>query len=287
MLGLYRIAIYLTLMSTEAPIIIKESNLSLAWAGAFLAVARPARRGLNPLVITVGDFASPLPSENAGLRLALDKRLIALDKNPTDVSAMTIFPYKMWIRLGQPNCAEFSARCIQRLLPRLKKLDRRNQNGTYFERMMAYTGVRRDGARTVNQLQFIIDLLARDRRPRESALQIACFDPAKDHTGQPVRGFPCLQQVSVSYDNDDNLAISAFYPTQYIFDRAYGNYLGLCHLGHFLANETGLKFSRLTCFIGKPELGDVNKCELISLTQMASSLLGSLPAPALQLGADK
>lgn len=118
---------------------------------------------------------------------------------------------------------------------------------------------RRDGVRVVNQLQFVIDLLKRDRRPRESALQITCFDPAKDHTGQPVRGFPCLQQVSIAYDDDGRLAVNAFYPMQYIFDRAYGNYLGLCHLGEFLAHETQLRFSRLTCFIGKPELGEPNE----------------------------
>jgi hypothetical protein len=265
-------------MSTEMPIIIERSNLSLAWAEAFLNVAAPGRAGLRPLVITIGGFLAPLPPENEDLRNALDRRLVDLDKNPSDISAMTIFPYKAWVRRRQPPCSEFSSICINRMLPRLKKRDRRNQNGTYFERMMAYTGLRRGAAHTVNQLQFIIDLLKKDRRPRESALQIACFDPAKDHTGQPVRGFPCLQQVGVSYDDDGNLAISAFYPTQYIFDRAYGNYLGLCHLGHFLASETNLKFSRLTCFIGKPELGDVNKSELTSLVQMAATLVAQSAA---------
>ena len=102
------------------------------------------------------------------------------------------------------------------------------------------------------------------------SLQISCFDPAKDHTGQPVRGFPCLQQISISYDDDGGLAVNAFYLMQYIFDRAYGNYLGLCHLGEFLAHETDLRFSRMTCFIGKPELGDVPKRDLAALVEIAS-----------------
>lgn len=74
---------------------------------------------------------------------------------------------------------------------------------------MASTGLTREGRRDVNQLQHVVGLLRRKPRPRKSALQLACFDPAKDHTGQPVRGFPCLQQVSVAYDDAGRLAVNA------------------------------------------------------------------------------
>ena len=264
-------------MSTEAPIIIDDSNLSLAWARALAVAMQPGRRNLKPLVVTIGGFASELPPEVNSIRSALDERLVALDKNPCDVSALTIFPYKAWVRRQKPSCSAFSEFCVNRLLPRLRKRDSRNQYGTYFGRMMSYSGSNRNGDRTVNQLEFIINLLNGDRRPRESALQIACFDPAKDHTGQPVRGFPCLQQVSVSYDDDRRLAISALYPMQYIFDRAYGNYLGLCQLGHFLAHETNHRFSRLTCFIGKPELGDVSKSSLTRLAEAIAQTNVTMP----------
>jgi hypothetical protein len=260
-------------MSTSAPIIIERSNLSLAWADAFMATLDSGRSGLRPLVITVGDFPSLLPPEDLTIRAALDHRLVALGKNPSDVSGMMIFPYKPWIRRGMPGCAEFAKFCMERLLPRLKKLDKRNQKGTYFERMMAYSGVRRSGTREVNQLQFVIDLMRKPRRQRQSALQIACFDPAKDHTGQAVRGFPCLQQVSIAYDDHGNLALNAYYPTQYLFDRAYGNYLGLCHLGHFLAHETKLRFARLTCFIGRPERGDVRMRDIGPLLRILSNAI--------------
>jgi hypothetical protein len=257
-------------MSTDPPILIERSNLSLAWADAFL-VALDGKRGLRPLVITIGNFESLLPPEVATIRETLDERLVALGKNACDASAMMIFPYKPWVRRGMPGCTEFSKFCVTRLLPRLKKLDARNQYGTYFGRMMAYSGTRTSGPREVNQLQFIIELLSnKQKRPRQSALQIACFDPAKDHTGQPVRGFPCLQQVSVAYDDLGNFALNAYYPTQYIFDRGYGNYLGLCHLGHFLSREVGLRFSRLTCFVGRPELGkEVSKRDIQSLIGLA------------------
>jgi hypothetical protein len=251
-------------MSNKTPILIEESNLAFAWARAFLRVMQPGQM-LDPMVITVGGFQSLVPEEHNLIRSKLEAQLLALDKNTVDVTAMTIFPYKPWVRRGMPVHQIYKPFCIDRLLPRLKGRSRANQKGTYFERMMAYSGYRRQGMREVDQIGFVIDLLKGDRHSRESALQISCFDPAKDHTGQAIRGFPCLQQVGVTYGEDGTIAINAFYPTQYIFDRAYGNYLGLCHLGHYIAQQSGMRFSRLNCFVGKPELGEVNKSDLRAL----------------------
>ena len=147
--------------------------------------------------------------------------------------------------------------------------------------MIAFRGVRTKNGKsafeTKNQLEHIINDWHRDRehpkRPRQSALQVACFDPVKDHTGQAVRGFPCLQQVSFAYDNAGGLAINAYYPTQFIFDRAYGNYLGLSHLGYFMAKELGLQLVRLNCFIVRPELGSVTKSRLRVLEATARQII--------------
>lgn len=256
-------------MSTEAPIIIEHSNLSVAWSHSLLEAMKPGQRSLRPMVLTIGGFSSLQPPEVAELRDVLDNRLVALEKNASEISALTIFPYKMWVRRGRPQCDPFCELCLRRFLPRMRKRNSQNQYGTYFERMMGYSGIHHSKPKVVNQLQFVIDLLNKDRRPRESALQICCFDPAKDHTGQPVRGFPCLQQVSISYDHQGNLAVNAFYPVQYIFDRAYGNYLGLCQLGEFIAHQTKLRFSRMTCFVGKPELGNVSKRDIQSVVDEA------------------
>jgi thymidylate synthase len=166
---------------------------------------------------------------------------------------------------------------VKRFFPRLKACDARNRLGTYFERMMNFTGQRGGKGTTVDQLGFIIDLLRNPQRwPRQSALQLSCFDPAKDHTGQPVRGFPCLQQVALSHDGDKRIAVHAFYPTQYIFDRGYGNYVGLCHLGSYIAHQTGLQFARLNCYIGEPHLGDVNKRDLAELSTLVDQRLAAL-----------
>jgi len=110
-----------------------------------------------------------------------------------------------------------------------------------------------------NQLRHIVEIWDRDRqkgrRPRRSALQVSCFDPVKDHNGAALGGFPCLQQLSIDYDDSDGIILNAYYPTQYMFDRAYGNYLGLCHLGQFIATELNQRFVRLNGFIGSPEIG--------------------------------
>lgn len=100
---------------------------------------------------------------------------------------------------------------------------------------------------------------------RRSALQLACFDPHRDHHGKPRSGFPCLQQVSLSFDGaHDGLAITGYYPSEFIFDRGYGNYLGLCHLGRYLAKNMDLRLIRMNCVISHPLLG-VNKTPLREL----------------------
>jgi hypothetical protein len=51
-------------------------------------------------------------------------------------------------------------------------------------------------------------------------------------------------------EHSGTLGLNAFYATQQLFVKAYGNWLGLARLGVFLAHEMGLRFDRLTCFAG-------------------------------------
>jgi hypothetical protein len=261
-------------MSVNRPVIIDASNLSIAWGQALLHAYDSTDRTRSPLLLSVSEFSGPLPAEDRQIRAAVDKALGQCGKNTAKVSGMMILPYDIWCRRGRPSCDAYCEFCVNRLLPRLKKRNRQNRHGTYFARMMAFTGARDGKVKTVPQLSFVIGLLKNRRRwPRESALQLACFDPAKDHTGEPVRGFPCLQQVSISHDHANRFALNAHYPTQYIFDRGYGNYLGLCHLGAFIAHETNLVFSRLNCFVGDPQIGDVTKTDIRRLVEFVRSRL--------------
>ena len=52
---------------------------------------------------------------------------------------------------------------------------------------------------------------------------------------------------------------------QYIFERAYGNYLGLSRLGSFVAQEVGLKLEQMNCVAAIARLGDFPKYRLSGL----------------------
>ena len=48
---------------------------------------------------------------------------------------------------------------------------------------------------------------------------------------------------------------------QYLYQRAYGNWLGLINLGKFVAEETNLEFERFNCFVGVEKLDNLTKTE--------------------------
>ncbi len=253
-------------MSSNQPRVIEESNLSHAWGRVLLHVLDHSKRNLAPLMVSITGFADGLPVEDIEIRDALDATLATKEKKfPSKVSALTIFPHDAWVRQGRLPVPEFSKWYLEHFFPRMQARDSHNSRGTYFERMVRFQGSKKGkdgviGLQQTNQLEHITSIWRRDRAkggsPRHSALQASVFDPVKDHTGGKMLGFPCLQQVSFSYDNDNQLAVNAYYPTQYIMDRSYGNYLGLCHLGQFMAQDMGLSLVRLNCFIGLPEIGN-------------------------------
>ncbi len=175
-------------MSTRAPETIVASNLSLAWGQAFsLAMNHGV---LPPLMISVDEFIDCQPAERLDIRTELDATLKKDGKYLCDESALTIFPYRHWIREGKPPREELFDWYLRKFLPRLKARDQRNRYGTYFERMIDFHGSKKKGAsyelHSKNQLDQIIYDWTRDRdrprRPRQSALQAACLDPTKDLT---------------------------------------------------------------------------------------------------------
>jgi len=263
------------------PIVISETNLSHAWAKALLCTARQSLNNPPPLCVTITGFEKQEPIEDLKIREALDSELTERPRtNLTDVSAMVVFPYRAWVSHGRPPCSEFSRWCLDKFVPRLKARDRRNKRGLYFERMMCFSY--RDFKGTLhrhNQLQYIIDWWKETgrsgRRPRRSGLQVTCFDPRKDHNKAPRLVFPCLQQVGFAYGNENGLILNALYPTQFIFDRAYGNYLGLCHLGAFMARQMGIQLGRVNCFVGCAQLGgNVRKRDIRPLLDFLESMVG-------------
>ena len=263
-------------------------SLSLQWAEAFCRIMDPGVQAFTPLVVSVTAFGEDsLPVEDAEIRAALEA---ALQEFGTGLSietvAGTIFPHSFW-HPGVPRDLLYVR--YKSIAPRLRR-DRRNVNGLYFERLTSYPGAPAGG----NQLEFILECYHNQVR-RKPALQATVFDPAvdlprqagvfdatKDLTRQPQRGFPCMQQVAFAPDSErGTMSMSAFYASQYLFKRAYGNYLGLCRLGRFMAHEMGLRLERMTCYVGYAHRDDTpTKAGLRPLARQLQAMLAARGVPA-------
>jgi thymidylate synthase len=145
----------------------------------------------------------------------------------------------------------------------------------YFERLIAFG----DGPMSGNQLEFIISEYSSRPGVRRSLFQAAVFNPAKDHIRSAQLGFPCLQHVSFIPHSNGKLTINAFYATQQLFQKAYGNFLGICRLGHFVATEMKLQLGRMNCFAGVEKLEGITQgdADLKPIITAARTLLSTEP----------
>ena len=232
-------------------LIIEEDNLSVAWARAFIRVVDAGE--IAPLTVVIRGFSGGEPLEVEPIRQLLDDAL-GVEEKPLscDEVANTIFPISLWN--PRADRQQLYERYLQ-IMPRVLR-DHRNRHGVYFQRLIAFGHNGADKV-SVNQLERIIQTWHRGNR-RRTALQAGIFDPHKDHTHQRRRGFPCLQQVTFAPQGADGLAVTGYYATQYIFKRAYGNYLGLCRLGRFMAQEMGRQLTQVTC-VASPAKRDKTK----------------------------
>ncbi|MGD0707118.1 MAG: hypothetical protein ABSA51_01545 [Anaerolineaceae bacterium] len=237
----------------------KGTSLTEVWCEVFNELSQPGITGITNLSISI--LIDPqYQLENLQTRNILDEKLLEKGYFKCRTTANTIFP-PLW----NPNRSRdlFYSRYLK-LLPTLKRLSTQNHYGLYFERLIQYSPKISDCNQSVNQLEHIINTFKIGNH-RQAALQAAIFDPTRDHTNQRQRGFPCLQHVFFSHNGDSRLTVTGIYATQYIFDRAYGNYLGLYYLGKFMAKEMGLTLANVCCFSSRAELGHINKHEAIEL----------------------
>lgn len=250
-------------MTIDEPELIRASSISEAWSKLFLRAMKRGTTSLPLIVVSVAfDEAGTLPPrENTFVRRALDLTLKEIGKPSVAETANTIFPLTLWDLSGRVGISDFSRIYSEEFLPRYRARTRSRSYGsdTYFSRMISCEGIDRQGKlRHFNQLHHVVELWhrarAQMRSPRRSALQVSCLDPAKDQNGSPLSGFPCLQQLSITYEGNA-IGVSAYYPGQYIVERAFGNFLGLAHLGVFMADQMGATFQRLSCFSAHAQLG--------------------------------
>ena len=255
-------------MSSADPLLFSDTNLSRVWSRVLLHVIDHGGTEISPLVVSLSGFSNGLIPEINAVRVTLDELLRAKDQFEVNTVANTIFPQSVWRISGGDRHAFFEE--YRETLPRYAAMERLNHGGTYFSRLIAFDLDAKTGERLLhipenhipengNQLEHIIKVLAEKKIKRDSALQVAIFDPARDHSMTPYQSFPCMQHLTFVKTGKEALVVNAFYATQQIVRKAYGNYLGLCRLGHFVAGQSGLVFDRLNVYVGVEKLGSFSK----------------------------
>ncbi|MEO8062137.1 MAG: thymidylate synthase [Pseudomonadota bacterium] len=243
---------------STGPILVDELDLSRAWAKAVLHVLDNPGPEVSPLVLSVSGFgADGEVAETSAIRSELDSLLLAKKMRSVEDVAFTIFPQRVW-QVSQGNRANLF-KYYRDAFPRYQAMNPRdNRRGLYFERLVNYGRGPCDG----NQLEWILSQFESREGVRRSMFQASVFDPERDHVADAQLQFPCMQHVSFE-PTEAGLVVNAFYATQQLFVKAYGNYLGIAQLGAFMAHEMKLKMNRMNVIVG------VAKFERISKTDQA------------------
>jgi hypothetical protein len=240
------------------PLQITDTNISTAWAKSFIDLMGPRGSQRHPAVVSIDDIEDQREIEIPAIRDRLDKELKDQGVSLCATVAGTLFPTSMW-NPTLPNNAEALYARYGKAWAKIGRYPA-NRKGVYFRRLTAFSPFRFAGD-PVNQLKFIVETY-RGGNHRKSALQAAILDPTRDHTNNRQKGFPCLQQVSFTPLKNDRLSITGYYATQYHFEKAYGNYLGLYGLGRFMARQLDMQLAQVVCVASVVSLGNASKSQL-------------------------
>ena len=259
------------------PVVINDRNLSRAWSRLLLSVLDGVGTEVAPLVLSVNGFdENGMVAEDPAVRQALDQLLKRKRRRGVEDIAFTIFPQPVW-EISRGDRIRFFA-LYRATFPRWQAMNKKaNGRGMYFERLVMYGRGPCDG----NQLEWLLSQYGSRTGVRRSMLQATTFDPDRDHVANAQLGFPCLQQVSFE-PTTAGLVVNGFYATQQIFDKAYGNYLGLARLGAFMAHEMNMPLARLNVMVGVAKLERITKSDpdFKPLVAAAKALVsGSLVVP--------
>lgn len=240
------------------PLLVDEQNLSHAWARAFLHVIKHPGKEISPLIISVTGFKDDGSAiEDERIRVELENALSIKGKRNIEDVAFTIFPQRLWkmARGDRGNLFDM----YKSAFPRYQAMNKSaNRRGLYFQRLITQGPDQCEG----NQLEWILSQFGGRQGVRDSMFQASIFDPARDHVSDAQLQFPCLQHVSF-LPTEEGLVINAFYATQKLFSKAYGNYLGLAQLGAFMAHEMRKKLIRMNVFVGVEKFDEYPKSEAI------------------------
>lgn len=217
-------------------------SLDEAWLNAIQLACSSQGHEVSPLTVAFNAVAPEPGARHDELRDDLNRALAASGRATVETVANTLFPYSLW-NPARPRGLLFKR--YVNILPILRH-DSRNRRGLYFERLISYPDSRTTAGK--NQLDHIIQTFAFGNH-RRSALQAAVFYPPADLNHARQLGFPCLHQIAFAHNQArGTLMVTGFYAMQYLFERAYGNYLGLARLGEFMAHEMNLRLEQVVCF---------------------------------------
>lgn len=242
--------------TTTAPLMVTGGNLSAVWSEVFIHIIDHPGTQIAPLVLSITGFDERgVAAEDADVRCALDTALALEDQYSTEDVAYTIFPQRLWTMSRGDRKTLF--KFYRMAFPAYRAANRSlNRKGLYFERLVNYGRGPKDG----NQLEWILSQYEGRHAVRKSMLQASVFDPEHDHVPDAQISFPCLQQVSF-VPSPAGLVVNAFYATQQVFNKAYGNYLGLAQLGAFMAHEMKIPLVRVNVMAGIEKLDKIGKTD--------------------------
>ena len=247
---------------------IVDDNLSRAWAKIIQHIQQHPQNEITPLILSLTGFDhNGQPNEIEGFSNELNNLLIQRNFRKVEDVANTIFPKILWQTCGNDRHKLYNR--YSKVFENNKAYNpRENNRGSYFERLINYG----NEDNKINQLEWIISQQNSRKGVRRSMLQASIFDPYKDHVATAQLQFPCMQHMSFE-PTEDGLVVNAFYATQQLFIKAYGNYLGIAQLGAFMAHEMNIPLFKVNVFVGIAKLektpkNDVQLKNLVALAQL-------------------
>ncbi|MEL1135559.1 thymidylate synthase [Desulfitobacterium sp. THU1] len=242
------------------PQLIIEESFQTAWAKAIIALSKN-RWELWNLVVQIKNpsmLNSTMHEEMRKFALS-HKKLIEPDK-----VAYTIFPFKSY------KSGITTREKLYKAYWRYFKITRKMEHsgwGTYFERMIRYPTT----AGEVDQLGSIIDNI-NSRRTNYCAAHVIMI-PQPNRDLNKIMGAPCLNYLTIQVENPEDhrkiINLLAVYRNHDFRSRAYGNYLGLCKLLHYIAKETNSSMGSLTCVSSHADVPNDKR----KLLQIANSFI--------------
>lgn len=276
-----------------------EQNLSLGWLAAVEHLLECGGKDVN-LVVTIHHTNE----EDSEIRQSLDRFITTLrakvvSLSPISTVANTIFPQALY----HPELGNGAQQHLYQSYTQgyaVSSRLRANCYGTYFHRMIAWPGQQGE----INQLERLITRLKQQLKgsaslssiyelatseveeaieeassTRERTAEIKIYLPDRD--SRRMRGFPCLSHISLTLF-EKRLHLTAVYRNQHFLRKAYGNYLGLSRLLHFICQEAGCQPGELMCVATHAdlELGSAPGCgkrDIIGLVQECRARAKRIP----------